>query len=104
MSEVTYARWRHTLEQARLSVEENWQGRSVAQNPEAALVAYHLAAWWLECGDVPQCRRYAGAALALDWWLRPAVDRLLEWAAVKGRPRRNEAMFLALVGEFEGAP
>jgi hypothetical protein len=101
MLEVSYARWRSTIERAADSVVEKWV-RAVAKDEEAARVALHLASWWLEAGRPRYATRYALASLALDPGLWRQVDGVLERLAVKSRPPRSERLFSAFVADLEG--
>jgi hypothetical protein len=100
--ETTWARWRATIERAVLSVEERWV-KGVAHDPEGALVACHLASWWLECGRVREATRYALAALALDPSLWRQADGVLERLSVKCKAPKREWLVEALVADLEGA-
>jgi hypothetical protein len=100
--EVSWARWRSTVEQAADSVVERWSV-GVRQDAEAGAVALHLARWWLEEGDIAQCRRYAWAAVALDPQQVWAVERMFGWLAPKCKPPRRAWLVAALVADLEGA-
>jgi hypothetical protein len=100
-TDLSWARWRATIERAVLSVEERWV-KGVAHDPEGALVACHLASWWLEEGKTREATRYALAAQALDPDLWRQVDTLLGMVGVKAKPPKREWLVAALVEDLEG--